>query len=96
VAGLALRQAFTTALPVGRPLVVTPVKTALSHHDPQRFAPVLLHEHCWPGTHRSPSRTRKPAPGVHGAGFRATWANVVNVSAQRIQRDHLAGNRGLQ
>jgi Zn-dependent protease with chaperone function len=44
VAGLALRQAFTTALPGGRPLVVIPVKTALSHPDPQRFDPILLHE----------------------------------------------------
>jgi len=44
VAGLALRQAFTTALPGGRPLVVIPVKTALSYRDPQRFDPVVLHE----------------------------------------------------
>jgi Zn-dependent protease with chaperone function len=44
VAGLRLRQAFTTTRPGGRPLVVIPVKTALSHGDPQRFDPVLLHE----------------------------------------------------
>jgi Zn-dependent protease with chaperone function len=44
VAGLRLRQAFTTARPGGRPLVVIPVKTALSHGDRQRFDPVLLHE----------------------------------------------------
>jgi Zn-dependent protease with chaperone function len=44
VAGLALRQAFTTALPGGRPLVVIPVGTALAHRDPERFDPVLLHE----------------------------------------------------
>jgi Zn-dependent protease with chaperone function len=44
VAGLTLRQAFTTALPGGRPLVVLPIKTALAYHNPERFDPVLLHE----------------------------------------------------
>lgn len=44
VAGLTIRQAFTTALPGGRPLVVIPVKTAVSFRDPRRFDPVLLHE----------------------------------------------------
>jgi Zn-dependent protease with chaperone function len=39
-----VRQAFTTALPWGRPLVVLPAKVAVSREDPRRFDPVVLHE----------------------------------------------------
>ncbi|MGO9190295.1 MAG: M48 family metallopeptidase [Streptosporangiaceae bacterium] len=37
----AVREAYTTVLPDGRPLVVLPLKTTL---DPSRFDPVVLHE----------------------------------------------------
>jgi Peptidase family M48 len=37
-------QAFTTALPWGRPLVVLPAKVAVARDDPDRFDPVVLHE----------------------------------------------------
>jgi Zn-dependent protease with chaperone function len=39
-----VRQAFTTAPPWGRPLVVLPAKVAVSRQDPRRFDPVVLHE----------------------------------------------------
>ncbi len=42
VAGV--REAFTTALPGGLPLVVLPVKVALAWEDPSRFDPIVLHE----------------------------------------------------
>lgn len=37
-------QAFTTALPWGRSLVVLPAKVAVARADPDRFDPVVLHE----------------------------------------------------
>jgi Zn-dependent protease with chaperone function len=37
-------QAFTTALPWGRPLIVLPAKVAVARADPDRFDPVVLHE----------------------------------------------------
>ena len=37
-------QAFTAALPGGRPLVVIPAKVALAWRDPRSFDPVVLHE----------------------------------------------------
>ena len=39
-----VRQAFTTAPPWARPLVVLPAKVAVSREDPHRFDPVVLHE----------------------------------------------------
>lgn len=44
VAGLRRMQAFTTALPLGRPQIVIPAKVALGADDPSRFDPVVLHE----------------------------------------------------
>ncbi|MFI7578314.1 M48 family metalloprotease [Micromonospora sp. NPDC049497] len=44
VAGPPVRQAFTTALPGGRPLVVLPAAVALAHADSARFDPVIRHE----------------------------------------------------
>ena len=40
----AVPEAFTTALPGGRPLVVLPVTVALAWAQPSRFDPVVLHE----------------------------------------------------
>ncbi len=37
-------QAFTTALPWGRSLVVLPAKVAVARKDPDRFDPIVLHE----------------------------------------------------
>jgi Zn-dependent protease with chaperone function len=37
-------QAFTAALPGGRPLIVIPAAVAVAHRDPGRFDPVVLHE----------------------------------------------------
>jgi Zn-dependent protease with chaperone function len=44
IAGPGVRQAFTAALPGGRPLIVIPAAVAVAHGDPSRFDPVVLHE----------------------------------------------------
>jgi Zn-dependent protease with chaperone function len=44
IAGPGLRQAFTAALPGGRPLIVLPAAVAVEHDNPSRFDPVVLHE----------------------------------------------------
>jgi len=44
IAGPEVRQAFTAALPGGRPLIVIPAAVAVAHSDPSRFDPVVLHE----------------------------------------------------
>jgi Zn-dependent protease with chaperone function len=44
IAGPGLRQAFTAALPGGRPLIVLPAAVAVEHDDTGRFDPVVLHE----------------------------------------------------
>ncbi|QGN48131.1 M48 family metalloprotease [Micromonospora sp. WMMC415] len=44
VAGPPVREAFTTARPGGRPLVVLPAAVAAAHADPARFDPVVRHE----------------------------------------------------
>jgi Zn-dependent protease with chaperone function len=44
IAGPGVRQAFTAALPGGRPLIVIPAAVAVAHGDPGRFDPVVLHE----------------------------------------------------
>jgi Peptidase family M48 len=44
IAGPGVRQAFTAALPGGRPLIVLPAAVAVAHGDPGRFDPAVLHE----------------------------------------------------
>ncbi|GIF08407.1 M48 family metallopeptidase [Actinoplanes siamensis] len=44
VAGPPVRQAFTTATPGRRPLIVLPLAVALAHADPGRFDVVVEHE----------------------------------------------------
>lgn len=44
VAGPPVRQAFTTALPGRRPIVVLPAAVALGHADSRRFDPIVRHE----------------------------------------------------
>jgi Zn-dependent protease with chaperone function len=44
VAGPAINQAFTGALPTGRPQVVLPAAVAFAYDNPGQFDPVVLHE----------------------------------------------------